>query len=58
VRVLNKRQDVYNLEVDSTHNFIVNNGIVVHNCMDALRYALEPLNKIRAKVGDKRIIGL
>jgi len=26
--------------------------------LDALRYSLEPLNKIRAKVGDKRIIGL
>jgi len=26
--------------------------------MDALRYALEPLNKMKARVGDKRLIGL
>lgn len=31
--------DVYDLEVPSTHNFIVNGGLVVHNC----RYALEKL---------------
>lgn len=32
------RADVYNLEVADTHCFSVNGGIVVHNCMDALRY--------------------
>lgn len=30
--------DVYNMEVSGTHNFSVNNGIIVHNCMDATRY--------------------
>lgn len=32
---------VYNMEVDGFHNFAVNNGAIVHNCMDAMRYALE-----------------
>lgn len=30
--------DVYNMEVDGTHCFAVNGGIIVHNCMDAVRY--------------------
>lgn len=32
------RQPVYNMEVDEYHNFSVNGGIVVHNCMDDIRY--------------------
>lgn len=34
-------QDVYDLEVPKYHNFAVNDGIIVHNCIDATRYALE-----------------
>lgn len=34
------KDDVYNLEVRRTHNFIAN-GIVVHNSIDATRYALD-----------------
>ena len=30
--------DVYNLEVDDTHAFAVNGGIVIHNCADESRY--------------------
>lgn len=33
-------EDVYNMEVDDHHNFSVNGGFIVHNCMDALRYAV------------------
>lgn len=33
-------EDVYNMEVDNHHNFAVNGGFIVHNCMDALRYAV------------------
>lgn len=33
-------QPVYNFEVDGTHCFAVNGGIIVHNCMDAMRYAM------------------
>ena len=33
-------EDVYNMEVKEHHNFAVNDGYIVHNCQDALRYAL------------------
>ncbi len=32
--------DVYNLEVEETHAFAVNGGLIVHNCGDATRYRL------------------
>ena len=32
------KADVYNMEVEDTHNFSVENGIIVHNCYDELRY--------------------
>ena len=31
-------EDVYNMEVVGTHNFAVNGGLIVHNCMDEIRY--------------------
>lgn len=34
------RSDVYCLEVPSTHAFAVEGGVVVHNCMDGLRYLI------------------
>ena len=34
-------EPVYNMEVERTHNFAVNGGLIVHNCIDATRYALE-----------------
>ena len=33
-------EDVYNLEVEDNHNFAVNGGYIVHNCLDAMRYML------------------
>jgi hypothetical protein len=36
-----ENQDVYNMEVQDHHNFTVEGGLVVHNCIDASRYALE-----------------
>ena len=35
------KEDVYNMEVKEHHNFAVNDGLIVHNCIDALRYCLE-----------------
>lgn len=29
------------MEVEKHHNFAVNDGLIVHNCIDALRYAME-----------------
>lgn len=39
------KQAVYNMEVEVHHNFSVNGGLVVHNCIDATRYACEPLTR-------------
>lgn len=32
------KQSVYNMEVEKYHNFSVNGGVIVHNCMDDIRY--------------------
>ena len=34
-------QDVYNLEVENDHNYTIEGGVVTHNCVDSIRYALE-----------------
>ena len=41
IKKLDKREDVYDLEVPKYHNFAVNGGIIVHNSIDAVRYSLE-----------------
>lgn len=33
------REDVYNMEVDTHHNFAIQGGLIVHNC-EAARYGL------------------
>jgi len=32
------RADVYNMEVEDTHNFVIQGGIISHNCADETRY--------------------
>ena len=32
------RADVYNMEVEYTHDFVIQGGVISHNCADALRY--------------------
>lgn len=36
------RADVYNMTVDSVHNYTVEGGLVLHNC-DALRYLIKTM---------------
>lgn len=45
----NQTAKVYDLEVPKYHNFSINNGIIVHNSIDAIRYALERWYKRRGK---------
>lgn len=53
------KADVYNMEVLNHHNFTVDGGFLVHNCMDADRYFLYTvLFKKHAKVKDKIKEGL
>ena len=44
-------EDVYNMEVIGTHNFSVNGGVIVHNCMDEIRYFCNTIMKF--KIGKK-----
>ncbi|MBP5410824.1 MAG: hypothetical protein J6Y26_02825 [Lachnospiraceae bacterium] len=37
------------MEVEDNHNFAVNGGHVVHNCIDAVRYAMERVWKRRGE---------
>lgn len=32
------KADVYNMEVEDTHNFVIQGGVISHNCLDATRY--------------------
>ena len=34
------KSNVFNLEVEDVHSFVVNGGIVSHNCYDETRYFL------------------
>ena len=43
-------EDVYNMEVMGTHNFAVNGGVIVHNCMDDIRYFVNTV--LRHKSGN------
>jgi hypothetical protein len=42
---------VYNMEVEDNHNFAVADGLIVHNCMDAMRYlvATKRVSKLKTK---------
>ena len=40
-------EDVYNMEVLGTHCFSVDGGIIVHNCMDAIRYLVRTKRLVR-----------
>lgn len=42
-------EDVYNMEVIGTHNFSVNGGVIVHNCMDDIRYFVNTVLKNKQK---------
>lgn len=43
------RMDVYNMEVDDTHDFVIQGGVISHNCADETRYAAmsRPITPVR-----------
>ncbi len=47
------KQDVYNMEVESHHNFAVNGGFIVHNC----GYALIDWHASTSKEPEKELTG-
>lgn len=49
------KMDVFNMEVDDTHDFIVQGGIVSHNCADETRYLcmsrpVKPIREIQKRI--------
>lgn len=32
------KADVFNMEVEDTHNFVIQGGVIAHNCPDEIRY--------------------
>ena len=51
-----QNEDVYNMEVDDNHNFAVNGGIIVHNCMDSTRYFVKTMKiAVPKKVHNKML---
>lgn len=49
-------EDVYNMEVMGTHNFAVNGGVIVHNCMDEIRYFASTVLRHRIGKGNYKPI--
>lgn len=51
------KENVYNMEVEKYHNFSINKGLIVHNCLDSLRYYINTARPIK-KTGYGTIINL
>jgi hypothetical protein len=48
------KMDVFNMEVDDTHDFVVQGGVISHNCADETRYfcmsrPVKPLRPVEQK---------
>lgn len=44
--------DVFNMEVEDTHDFVIQGGVVAHNCADEARYfcMMRPIAPRKAKI--------
>lgn len=51
------KADVYNMEVDDTHDFVIQGGVISHNCADEWRYFCmsRPISPIRTET-ERKII--
>lgn len=52
------KQDVYNMEVKDHHNFSVEGGFIIHNCLDSLRYLCNTLYPIKSTRSPISVRGL
>jgi hypothetical protein len=45
------RADVFNMEVEDTHDFVIQGGVISHNCADEARYLcmMNPMKPVRVK---------
>lgn len=53
------KEDVYNMEVRDHHNYSVAGGFIIHNCIDATRYAFsEDMRNVKVTIASKVKFGL
>lgn len=52
------KADVYNMEVENNHNFAIEGGLIVHNCMDSMRYFTKTKHIVKEKTMYKSIFGV
>lgn len=45
------KADVYNMEVEDTHDFVIQGGVISHNCADEVRYLCmaNPMKPVQVK---------
>ena len=48
------KADVFNMEVEDTHDFVIQGGVISHNCADEWRYMcmsrpIEPIREVEQK---------
>ena len=51
------KADVFNMEVEDTHSFVIQGGVISHNCADEVRYFLmsRPIKPRTAKGTDEYV---
>lgn len=45
------KDDVFNMEVEDTHDFVIQGGVISHNCADECRYMcmMNPIKPVEVK---------
>ena len=45
------KADVFNMEVEDTHDFVIQGGVISHNCADECRYLcmMNPIKPVEVK---------
>ena len=51
------KDDVFNMEVEDTHDFVIQGGVISHNCADECRYMcmMNPIKPVEVKEKKARV---
>ena len=51
------KDDVFNMEVEDTHDFVIQGGVISHNCADECRYLcmMNPIKPVEVKEKKARV---
>ena len=51
------KADVFNMEVEDTHDFVIQGGVISHNCADSVRYICmaNPMAPVEVKEKKARV---